>query len=98
MRRYFTDFIRLPFLIEKGGQSLDQSIDLVRKLDKQEIAKIPNDIDTKFMDAQLTIAMRDKNGEIKRNLWEMGLAVAIKDGFRSGDLYVEQSNKYASWL
>ncbi|MDR3502209.1 MAG: hypothetical protein P4L79_06455 [Legionella sp.] len=41
--------------------------------------------------------MRDKNGEIKRNLWEMGLAVAIKDGFRAGDIYVEQSNKYASF-
>lgn len=97
MRRYFADFIQLPFLIEKGGQSLEQSIELVRKLDKQEIAKIPSDMDTKFMDGQLTIAMRDKNGEIKRNLWEMGLAVAIKDGFRSGDLYVERSNKYASF-
>ena len=93
----FADFIRLPFLIEKGGQSLEQSIDLVRKLDQQAITKIPNDMDTKFMDSQLTIAMRDKNGEIKRNLWEMGLAVAIKDGFRSGDLYVEHSNKYASF-
>lgn len=97
MRRYFADFIRLPFLVEKGGQSLKQSIDLVRKLDQQEIAKIPSDMDIKFMDSQLTIAMRDKNGEIKRNLWEMGLALAIKDGFRSGDLYVEHSNKYASF-
>ncbi len=81
MRRYFADFIRLPFLVEKGGHSLEQSIDLVRKLDQQEIAKIPSDMDIKFMDSQLTIVMRDNNGEIKRNLWEMGLAVAIKDGY-----------------
>jgi hypothetical protein len=97
MRRYFSDFIRLQLLVEKGGKSLEQSIDLVRKLDQQEIAKIPSDMDIKFMDNQLTIAMRDNNGKIKRNVWEMGLAVAIKDGFRSGDLYVEQSNKYASF-
>ncbi|WP_242604772.1 Tn3 family transposase [Legionella busanensis] len=97
MRRYFADFIQLPFLFEKGSPSLQQSIELVRKLDKQEMTKIPSDMDTRFMDGQLTIAMRDKNGEIKRSLWEMGLAVAIKDGFRSGDLYVEHSNKYASF-
>lgn len=87
MLRYFSDFIQIPFLVEKGGQSLEQSIDLVRKIAQQEIAKIPCNMNTKFMDVQLTIAMRDKNSKIKRNLWEMGLAIAIKDGFRSGDLY-----------
>lgn len=97
MRRYFTDFIQLPFLIEKGSQSLEHSISLVRKLDKQEITKIPNDIDTKFMDGQLAISIRDSKGAIKRNLWEIGVSIAIKDGFRSGDLYVEHSNKYASF-
>lgn len=28
---------------------------------------------------------------------EIGVAIAIRDGFRSGDLYVEHSNKYASF-
>lgn len=27
----------------------------------------------------------------------MGIAIAIRDGFRSGDLYVEHSNKYESF-
>ena len=97
MRRYFTDFIQLPFLVERGSHSLKQAISLVRNLDQQEVFKIPNDIDTKFMDGQLTIAMRDQKGEIKRNLWEIGVSIAIKEGFRSGDLYVEHSNKYASF-
>lgn len=70
---------------------------MLRKLDRQEIAKIPTDMNIKFIDGQLTVAMRDKNGELKRNLWEMGLAIAIKEAFRSGDLYIEHSNKYASF-
>ncbi len=97
MRRYFAEFIQLPFLLEKGSQALEQSIQLIRQLDAHEIQKIPTDIDTKFMDNQLVIAMRDQQGEIKRNLWEMGVAIAIKESFRSGDLYVAHSNKYASF-
>jgi hypothetical protein len=97
MRRYFTEFIQLPFLVERGNHMLKKSIDLVRSLDSNEITKLPCDIDMKFMDSQLAIAVYDHSGEIKRNLWEMGVAIAIRDGFRSGDLYVEKSNKYASF-
>ena len=97
MRRYFTEFIQLPFLVERGNHMLKKSIDLVRNLDSNEVTKLPSDIDTKFMDSQLAIAVYDHSGEIKRNLWEMGVAIAIRDGFRSGDLYVEKSNKYASF-
>lgn len=97
MRRYFANFIRLPFLVEKGNQSLESSIRLIRQLDDQEIPKIPLSADTKFMDKHLAISLRDEQGNIKRNLWEMGVAIAIKDTLRSGDLYVEQSNKYVSF-
>ena len=97
MRRYFSKFVQLPFLVEKGNQALKTSIDLIRDLDDQKITKIPDDVDTSFMDRQLALVAYDHNGIIKRNLWEMGVAIAIKDGFRSGDLYVEESNKYASF-
>jgi TnpA family transposase len=97
MRRYFSEFIQLPFLVEKGNHGIKKSIDLIRSLDKQKIEKIPKNIDTKFMDNQLILAIKDHNGDIKRNLWEMGIAIAIRDGFRSGDLYVEHSNKYTSF-
>lgn len=97
MRRYFSKFVQLPFLVEKGNQALKTSIDLIRSLDDQKVTKIPDDLDTSFMDRQLALAAYDHDGIIKRNLWEMGVAIAIKDGFRSGDLYVEESNKYASF-
>ena len=98
MRRYFTEFIQLPFLVEKGNASLENAIHLIRQLDAAEAQSIPSDIETKFIDNQIAGSVRDKNGEIKRNLWEMGVAMAIKDGFRSGDLYVAHSNKHVSFL
>jgi TnpA family transposase len=97
MRRYFSEFIQLPFLIEKGNHALENAIQIIRQLDAERIKIIPNNIDTKFIDRQLTGSIRDQQGEIKRNLWEMGIAIAIKDGFRSGDLYVSHSNKYVSF-
>lgn len=97
MRRYFCEFIKLPFLAGKGSQALEQSMKLIRQLNASYKQKIPPDIDIKFMDNQLSIAVRNPLGEIKRSLWEIGVAIAIKDGFRSGDLYVDHSNKYVSF-
>jgi len=97
MRRYFSEFIQLPFLMENGNQALEKSIEVIRQLDAQKIQKIPNDIDNNFINKQLVVAMQDHQGEIKRNLWEMGVAIAIKDGFRSGNLYIAPSNKYTSF-
>lgn len=88
MRRYFSEFVKLPFLFEHGSQPLKESIRTIRQLDAKETSKIPNDINAQFIDKHLRLAMLDEEGNVKRNLWEMGVAIAIKDGFRSGDLYV----------
>lgn len=97
MRRYFVDFIQLPFLVEKGNKSLEEAIQLIHQLDDETTSSIPEDIDTKFIDHQISLSMHDKKSDIKRNLWEMGVAIAIKDGFRSGDLFVAHSNKHVSF-
>jgi len=56
MRRYFAEFVQLPFLVERGNQALKKSIDLVRSLDSHETTKLPSNINTKFMDSQLAVA------------------------------------------
>jgi hypothetical protein len=42
-------------------------------------------------------ALKDPTGQLNRNAWEMGLALAIKDALRSGDLYVPQSKQHVSF-
>ena len=97
LRKYFADFIHLPFAAEHGSDPLLRSIRLVRQLDAGEIKKLPPDTPTAFVPKELRKALRDDAGKINRNAWEMGLALAIKDALRSGDLYLPQSKQHVSF-
>ncbi len=50
-----------------------------------------------FVPQELRRALRDQDGKLNRNAWEMGLALAIKDALRSGDLYLPQSKQHVSF-
>jgi len=97
MRKYFADFVKLPFVAEKGSNSLIESIEIIRKLDNGELNKLPNDVETIFVPKELRKALIDNDDDIKRNAWEMSLAIAIKDALRSGDLYLPQSKQHVSF-
>lgn len=97
MRRYFAEFIQLPFLVEQGSQAIQQAVDLIRQLDNQRIKALPDTTPTGFVDRHLAKSMLNGDGSVKRNLWEIGVALALRDGFRSGDVFVSHSNKYVSF-
>jgi TnpA family transposase len=61
------------------------------------LKKVPADVPTFFVPKDLRRALKDVSGEINRNAWEMGLALAIKDALRSGDLYLPQSKQHVSF-
>ncbi len=97
MRRYFPEFIKLPFLAETGSQDLLNTIILIRQLDNKDISTIPKDINIKFIDQNIATSIYDENGDIKRNLLEIGVANSIKEAFRSGDIFIENTNKHVSF-
>jgi TnpA family transposase len=97
MRKYFLDFIQLPFLGEAGTQELLEAIDIIKKLDNGKLLSLPAQVPTSFIDNTIQQSLKNKDGDIKRNLWEIGVAIAIKDAFRSGVLFIEKSNKYTSF-
>ena len=97
MRKYFAEFIHLPFAAEKGSDVLMHSIEIIRKLDSGELKKLRSSVPTTFIPRELRPALKDKFGNINRNAWELGLAMAIKDALRSGDLYLPQSKQYVSF-
>jgi TnpA family transposase len=97
MRRYFTDFIHLPFQAEKGSHPLITAIELIRKLDNKALKKLPDDTPHQFIDYKVSKALFDKDGVLKRSLWEMGVAIALRDATRSGDIFIAQSKKYVSF-
>lgn len=97
LRKYFAEFIHLPFASEQGSDTLLQAIQIVRQLDTGALKKLAQDVPTTFVPKELRRALKDDAGNLQRNAWEMGLALAIKDALRSGDLYLPQSKQHVSF-
>lgn len=97
LRKYFADFLQLPFAVEHGSDPLMRSIQLLRQLDAKELKQLEPDAPTTFVPKELRKALKDDNGNINRNAWEMGLALALKDALRSRDLYLPQSKQHVSF-
>ena len=97
LRKYFADFIRLPFEVAKGSGPLIKAIEFVRKLDDGDLKKLPENTPTAFIPRELRRSLKDQADNINRNVWEMGLALAMKDALRSGDLYLPQSKQHVSF-
>lgn len=47
-----------------------------------------------FIDPQLRNCLKNRK---ERNLWELGVALAIKDKLRSGDLFLSDSKRHTSF-
>lgn len=97
LRKYFSKFILLPFAAEHGNDNLMEAINLVRQLDAGDLKKLPPTAPTGFIPKELRRALKSQEGALNRNAWEMGLALAIKDALRSGDLYLPQSKRHVSF-
>jgi TnpA family transposase len=97
LRKYFADFVALPFEAEEGSKDLTQSIELVRRLDSGQIKNLPENAPISFIPKELRRVLKNKKGQLNRNAWETGLAIAIKENLRSGNLYLPKSKEYISF-
>ena len=97
LRKYFADFIQLPFEAEAGSEDLLKAIEIVRRLDSGQSGNLPADAPVSFIPKELKPALKTKNGKLNRNTWEMGLALAIKENMRSGNLFIPKSKQYISF-
>ena len=82
---------------ESGNEDLLMGIDLIRKLDGEDIKKFPLSATASFIDFKLHRGLYREDGSIRRSVWEIGLTIAIKDKFRSGDIYLQQSKRHTSF-
>jgi len=97
LRKYFSDFIRLPFEAEAGSEELIKAIEIIRRLDSRKSSGLPADAPVSFVPKELEPALKTKTGKLNRNAWEMGLALAIKENMRSGNLFIPKSKQYISF-
>jgi hypothetical protein len=59
VRKYFADFIHLPFAAKQGNEHLIQAIDLVRKLDAGDLTRLPPTVPTHFVPKELRRALKE---------------------------------------
>jgi TnpA family transposase len=97
LRRYFPAFFALPFHGEPGNDQMLAGLDLVRQLDAGTQKALPRLAPTAFVPRKFWPAWTGPDGTLDRRTWELGLAVAVRDGLRSGDLYLPASRRHVSF-
>jgi hypothetical protein len=100
LRRYLPTFFGLPFRAEIGSEPLLAAINLVRRLDSNEVkalAALAVDAPCDFVPAAWRGALERENGSLERKIWEIALALAVRDALRAGDLNLAESRRHASF-
>jgi Tn3 transposase DDE domain/Domain of unknown function (DUF4158) len=97
LRRYFPVFFALPFRSEPGSGAIATGLDLVRQLDTGILQTLPAQTPTVFVPGRFRAALHQSDATVDRRTWELGLAVAVRDGLRSGDVYLPESRRHVSF-
>ena len=97
LRRYLPTFFGLPFQAEIGSEPLLAAIDLVRRLDSDELKALPVDAPCDFVPAAWRAALEGEDGSLERNIWEIALGLAVRDALRAGDLNLAESRRHVSF-
>ncbi len=97
LRRYLPAFFGLPFQAETGSKPLLAAVDLVRRLDSDELGTLPVNAPSDFVPAAWRAALEREDGSLERNLWEIGLALAVRDALRAGNLHLAHSRRHVSF-
>lgn len=97
LSRYLPAFLKLPFQAEPGSERLLTAIDLARGLEASKKRLLPADTPLDFIPAAWHPSLERKDGAVDRSLWEIGLALAVRDALRSGALYLPRSRHHVSF-
>ena len=97
LRRYLPAFFALPFQGEPGSDALFQGLDLVRQRDAGTVKTLPRLAPPACGPRQLWPALSATDDTLDRRTWARGLAVAVRDGLRSGDSFLPASRRPVSF-
>jgi hypothetical protein len=90
LRRYLPSFFSSPFQGEPGSEVVLKGLNLIRQPDTGMRQTLSSWAPTAFVPRKLWPALAGANGTMDRRTWELGLAVAIRDGLRSGEFYLPE--------
>ena len=95
LRQYLPAFMALPFQAAVGSESLLAAIGILRELDTGTRELEPDDPHG-FVPAAWRPYLA-LNGKVDRRIWEISLALAIRDALRAGNLFLAESRAHVSF-
>ncbi len=97
LRRYLPAFLKLPFQAEPGTQPLLRAIEIARQLDEAGERALPMEAPTDFMSVAWQNSYKQPDGRVDKRLWDIALALCVRDALRSGDLFLPESRHHVSF-
>lgn len=95
-REFTPQFLKEVRFHSIGGDSqLLEALELLVRLDSEKKRKIPPDAPMSFISKPWLPLVLDENGMISRRYYEMCALWELRNALRSGDIWVENSRKYA---
>jgi hypothetical protein len=95
-RQYLPAFVALPFQAAVGSESLMAAISILRALDASTQENIELTNPCEFVPAAWRRFLIE-NGKVDRRIWEISLALAIRDALRAGNLFLPASREHVSF-
>ncbi|MGW5691186.1 Tn3 family transposase [Streptomyces asiaticus] len=100
LRQFTPDVLKvISFTGGTGSESLMEAVMILKKLNADGARKVPEYAPTDFVPAKwagyLEQAARDRDVTAYRHFWELTVLLGLRDGLRSGDVYVPSSRRYA---
>ncbi|MGO8889196.1 MAG: Tn3 family transposase [Streptosporangiaceae bacterium] len=89
----------VPFAGGTAAGELLKTVEVLRELNASGARKVPDDAPARFVPARwrgyLEAAAKAGNVTAYRHYWELCVLLALRDGLRSGDVWVPGSRRYA---
>jgi TnpA family transposase len=100
LRQFTPDVLAaIAFAGGTGAQELIKAVEILRDLNASGARKVPDGAPTGFVPARyrgyLDKARQDGDATAHRHFWELTVLLGLRDGLRSGDVYVPGSRRYA---
>jgi TnpA family transposase len=96
VRPYLPEFLRLPFQAEAGAAGLQQALASASVYFRDKTLP-PQTTPVEFLPAAFRRQLLDTEGNVVPEVWELGLAVAVRDAVRARELYLSGSRRYVSF-
>jgi len=91
VRPYLKDFLALPFEAETNASGLKQALAAAANYFRDR--KLPSKTPVEFLPPTFRRQVYDLDGRLVPEVWELGLAVAIRDALRGRALYLSGSRR-----